>query len=741
MRTHLARILLGLAIALFFAGHAAHAYRVGFIEQLDRIIYDARLRLTMPGRGDARIVILDIDEKSLGEIGRWPWSRNVVARLLDKLFDEHGVALVGFDVVWAERDLSSGIEVLDALARGELRDAAGFQGAYRALRGRLDYDAMLAAGLKGRPVVLGYYLSSDAQAVRANAIPAPVLPKDALAGRYAPLTHWNGYTGNLPGFLASAAGAGHINPVVDEDGTVRRVPLLAELDGAYYEAFSLAMVRAWLALQAADRKPPAIEPGFPSAGNAGMEWLGVGGLRIPVDEQAAALVPYAGRRHSFEYVSIADLLAGRVEPGRLKGRIALVGATAPALSDLRSTAVESVFPGVEIHANLIAGMINGTLKRQPAVMIGAELALLLAGGIALAALIPRLSALWATMASAVAIAMITALGVLVWTGAGAVLPLAASVLMAAAIYTMNMAYGYFVETRGRRQVAERFGQYVPPEVVDEIVADPGRYSMQPKAAELTILFADVRGFTGISEALRPDELREYIDAYLTAMSGIIREKHRGTLDKYIGDAVMAFWGAPVDDPQHARHGVLAGLQMLGECEVLNAKFAARGWPPLRIGVGLNTGNVRVGDMGSRVRRAYTAMGDAVNVASRLEGRTRHYGVGMLAGEATRNAAPGIVFREVDRIRVKGKEAAVTVYEPIGEEAGVGAAQREELRTWDAALRAYRARAWDEADARLRELQARNPACGLYGVFAARVAALRRDPLPPDWDGVTVFDEK
>ena len=456
---------------------------------------------------------------------------------------------------------------------------------------------------------------------------------------------------------------------------------------------------------------------------------------------AAALVPYAGPRFSFPYLSLADVLAGRAKPEQLKGKLALIGTTAPTLSDLRSTPVESVYPGVEIHANLIAGMIHGKLKRKPGFMIGAEVALLLAGGIALSLLIPRLSVFWATAATAAGMGLIAAFNVLVWSEADTVLPLAASILMAAAIYIMNMAYGYFVETRTRRQVTERFGQHVPPEVVDRIVADPGRYNMQPRAAELTILFADVRGFTGISEALEPEELREYIDAYLTAMSGIIREKYRGTLDKYIGDAVMAFWGAPVDDPRHARNGVLAGLQMQGECEVLNAKFAARGWPPLRIGVGLNTGSVRVGDMGSRVRRAYTVMGDAVNVASRLEGRTRHYGVGILTGEATRNAVNDIVFREVDRIRVKGKDAAVTVYEPIGPQSEVSASMQEELRLWDETLRAYRAQQWDQADVNLLNLRRLNPGCGLYGRFVEKVAELRRNPPPPGWDGVTTFDEK
>ncbi|HET9350807.1 MAG TPA: adenylate/guanylate cyclase domain-containing protein, partial [Burkholderiales bacterium] len=299
----------------------------------------------------------------------------------------------------------------------------------------------------------------------------------------------------------------------------------------------------------------------------------------------------------------------------------------------------------------------------------------------------------------------------------------------------------FVESRSKRQFTELFGQYVPPELVDRMAADPRKYSMEPKAVELSILFSDVRGFTSISEALKPEELREFINEYLTDMSGIIRSRYNGTLDKYIGDAIMAFWGAPVDDPHHARNAVLAALAMQRDCKVLNAKFVARGWPEIRIGVGVNSGNVRVGDMGSKVRRAYTAMGDAVNVASRLEGRTKAYGVGILVGEATRKSVPDMVFREVDRIKVKGKDEAITIYEPVGIAAEVDAETQDELRIWSRALNAYRAQRWDDAEADLANLLRLAPERELYRHYAERIAEFRRVPPPAGWDGVTVFHEK
>ncbi len=695
--------------------------------------------MTMPRGTDERIVILDIDEKSLGELGRWPWSRNVMAELLDKLFERYGAQLVAFDVVWAERDPSSGIGVLDRLAEGELGGDAQFRSAYGKLRRRLDFDARFAAAMKGRPVVLGYYFNSEEDAVRANALPPPTLPKGTFAGRRVQFPVWNGFTGNLAPYVASAAAAGHFTPLVDFDGVLRRVPLLAELDGAYYEALSLAVIRTYYAMRLG--APPAVEPGYPPQRARDLEWLSVGPLTIPVDENAAALVPYRGPKRSFPYISLADVVQDRLAAQALKGRIVLVGATAPALQDLRSTPVDAAFPGVEVHANMIAGMLDQEILRRPWFTDGAEAVLLVIGGTALALLIPLLSAVSATLLVMLGMALIVAFNVAVWMLGNTVLPLASSLLMALSVYTMNMAYGYFVESRARRQLAGRFGEYVPPEIVARMARDPGRYDMQPKDAELTLLFCDVRDFTRTSESLSADGLREYINEYLTAMSAIIRNRHGGTLDKYIGDAIMAFWGAPLAEPQHARRALVAALDMQKECVQLNASFAARGWPALRIGIGVNSGRVRVGDMGSQVRRAYTAMGDAVNVASRLEGRTKYYGVGILVGEATRSQVTDLVFREVDRIRVKGREGAITVYEPLGLESEAGPQVRAELELWNQMLAALRAAHWDDAERDLAELARRHGARELFRVYGERLSALRRAPPAAGELPVMAFDEK
>ncbi len=754
MKQHLVRIVLGLLVVLIFVAHTIEwpFGAIPIVSRLDNIIYDARLRFTMPGGVDPNIVILDIDEKSLAipELGQWPWSRNRLSSLMEKLFDKYGVSIVGFDVVFAEPDERSGLKVLDQLAKTDLRDVPQFRSTLEGMRARLDYDGLFAKAIKERPVVLGYYFNNNVDATESGVLPEPVLPKGTFSNRNIKFPLMRGYGANIPSISAGAVSAGHFNPEVDLDGVVRRVPLLAEYNGNYYEALSLAMVRLFIGLMDAEKGSaitlPKVEAGYASElvateNYSGLEWLEVGPIKIPVDDRVTAYVPYRGPSYSYPYISLADVHFEKVPIETLRGKIALVGTTAPGLLDLRSTPVGSVYPGVEVHANMIAGILNGTIKQKPAYMLGAEVFLLLLGGIALSILVPFLGPLKASLVSLLAMLMITGLNILIWSGLGMVLPLASSLLMTATLFALNMSYGYFVETRSKRQFTELFGQYVPPELVNQMAENPGKYSMEPKAAVLSILFSDVRGFTSISEALSPEDLREYINDYLTTMSTIIRNDYKGTLDKYIGDAIMAFWGAPVDDAQHARNGVMAAMDMQKDCLVLNEKFAARGWPKLKIGVGVNSGPVRVGDMGSQVRRAYTVMGDAVNVASRLEARTKYYGLGMLVGQVTKGLVNDVVFKEVDKIKVKGKDEALTVYEPIGLDTEVGQEKLDELKLWRETLSSYRSQQWDQVELQLLNLRRMNPDCYLYELYANRMAEWRRNPPPPDWDGVTVFDEK
>ena len=736
------RIAIGLVVVLIFVGHAARYYQIPFVDRFENIVYDARLRLTMPNGIDPRLVIVDIDEKSLAVEGRWPWRREKLALLLDRLFDHYKVGIVGFDVVFAERDESSGLGVLRQLGENQLRGNAHYQAVLKEIGPQLEYDHAFAEKLRNRAVVLGYYfsdvVSEDGKGRATGVLPKPVLPAGTFKGKSIGFTRWIGYGANLAEFQDAAASAGHFNPLPDEDGVTRRVPMLAEYGGGYYESLSLAMVRLGLGL-------PPVVPGLPeekffTRNYPGLEWIDVGSVRIPVDGQVAALVPYRGRQGSFNYVSATDVLRGTAPIEHLKNKIVLVGTTTPGLFDLRATPVASVFPGVEIHANLITGMLDGTIRQKPPYVLGAEVMLLLVSGLAMALVLPLLNPLRATMLTVVVLAAVFASNVLVWTEGNLVLPLASGLLMIAMLFALNMSYGFFVESRAKRQITGLFGQYVPPELVDEMSRDPESFSMEGESRELSVLFTDVRGFTTISEGLDPKQLSKLMNEFLTPLTRVIY-KYRGTIDKYMGDCIMAFWGAPLDDPEHARNAVLAGLEMHKVLDALQPHFREMGWPPIHIGVGVNSGRMSVGNMGSEIRLAYTVMGDAVNLASRLEGITKEYGVNMIVGEDARLEVSDLVFRELDRVKVKGRDEPVTIFEPIGPAAEVDKAAQDQLKLWGQALKQYRARDWDMAELQLLNLQKFNAADGLYKVFLGRIALFRRNPPEQGWDGSWKFETK
>ncbi|HSD61668.1 MAG TPA: adenylate/guanylate cyclase domain-containing protein [Burkholderiales bacterium] len=742
LRKQAVRIGLGLLLLLALFGHTARIYQVPFVNQLDAIIYDYRMRLTMPQTVDERIVILDIDERSLMQEGRWPWSRDRLAQLVDRLFGRHQAAVLGFDVVFAERDESSGIRVLEELSRSQLKDLPRFRSAVSELAPSLDYDRRFAESMRARRVILGYYFSrEEGRSVQVSGqLPAPVLPAGTFAGRPIDFTVWDGYGANLPELQRAAAGAGHFNPLPDaQDGVIRRVPMLAKYRGAYYEALSLAVVRAYLGF------PPVI-PVIEGASRdySGLEWLalpaGKGMLRIPVDHNVCTLVPYRGRQGSFRYVSAGDVLADRLEPGAFKDKIVLMGATAPGLLDLRSTPVQGIYPGVEIHANLISGILDQDLKTKPPYVLGIEVVILMASGLLLVFLMPLLTPFMSALLVLGVLGSVAGGNLALWQFGHLVVPLASPLLLIAGLFALNMSWGYFVEARGKRQITGLFGRYVSPALVNEMARNPEGLSMEGDSREMSVLFSDVRGFTRISEGMDPKELTRFMNEFLTRLTEVIY-RNRGTVDKYMGDCVMAFWGAPLADPDHARHAVRAGLEMQAALLALQPRFRDRGWPEIKAGVGINSGVMRVGNMGSQMRVAYTVMGDAVNLASRLEGVTRQYGVDMVVGENTRRALPDFVFRELDRVRVMGKDEPVAIHEPVGENGKVDGRTLEEVALFHQALRHYRAQDWDQAELELYNLRKMSPGTELYRVYEERVAYLRAHPPGAGWDGVWVFETK
>lgn len=733
------RWALGLLLTLVAALYPLSIWTSHAIERQDTMIADLRMRLE-PAVLDPRVVIVDIDSKSLTEVGRFPWPRNVLAKLVDQLTGHYKVAAVGFDVSFPEPDNSSGYSVLEKLAQRELRDVPALQGKLGELRQALDYDGLFAQAMRGKPVVLGYNINPGQGK---GVLPAPAFTEADLSGREVTAYSASGYEANIARLQEAAFGAGIFTVNTDPDGVVRSAALLMKIGDAYYPALSLATVAASL-------KASAIVPDMgedrKASGIGGVMLFAEEGVHpVPLGEGMATVVQYHGpggpEGGAFRYVSAADVLAGRVPPKVLEKAIVLVGTTAPGLQDLRVTPVNKDYPGVEVHANVIRSILDNRFKQRPQDAIWYEAAQALVVGAALALALPLLSPLYAVLLSAAVFGASAGLNYWLYSHSDMVLNVFITLALVAALFVLNLAWGWFFEQRKGRALVSRFGEYVAPELVAQMAENPEAYNMEGESRELSVMFVDVRGFTTISEGLSPKELREYINIYLTAMSEDIRSAYQGTLDKYIGDAVMAFWGAPVAFPDHASRAVATSLLMQQSAERLNADFLKRGWPELKIGIGVNSGMMHVGDMGSAIRRAYTVMGDAVNLGSRLEGITKVYGVGIVVGEATRRAAPEFVYRELDLVRVKGKNEPVAIFEPVGRAGEVDAAALDEIARWDEALALVRAQHWDEARRRIEALAAAHPGRGLYGLYLDRIEHYRAHPPGPGWDGVTTFETK
>lgn len=730
------RFVIGGVITLICTMHAVGVLRLPGVGLLEQHFYDLKVSLSTVKEKDTRIAILDIDEQSLAQFGHWPWGRTLMAKLNDKLFDEQKIAVLGYDIVWAEPDAANPVNILKQLDQEQLKSiSANYTQLVDQLQSK-NPDRLFAESMKDRQVVLGYYFNNEQHAATANVLPKPVLAGKDLPDDVHQIMRWKTYTGNLSELSQAAPAGGYFNPMVDDDGIIRRMPLLAEHQGHFYQSLSLGMVRAALG-------SPALTPLIVTDKDAGysqLEALSLGPLEIPIAPDATAFIPYRGKQHSFDYFSAADVLTGKLPAGALEGKIMIMGSSAPGLRDQRATPLESVYPGVEIHANMIAGILDGNIKYTPSYAQVLEVLQVFFAGLMVTLILPFVGAIFSTIIVAVMIALGVVFNFFLWQQLNLVLPLALSIVTIVLIYVGNLLAGYFVETRLKKQMSGLFSQYVPAELVEKMAEDPKSYGMQGKDATLTILFSDIRGFTGIAEQLSATDLTAYVNEYFNTMTAIIM-KEMGTLDKYIGDAIMAFWGAPIDNPRHAYYALRAAFGMRDAARALSESFAARGMPPFSIGIGLNCGNVRVGDMGSDLRRSYTVMGDPVNLTSRLEGLTKLYSADILVTSFVVDMVPEFEYRKVDRVRVKGKNIAVTIYEPIGASDALSHEVKQSLFAWEEALEFYFQRDWVQFIDRLSEIRQSFGNHPIYDLYETRVAFYQENTPPEDWDGVTTMTSK
>lgn len=694
----------------------------------------------VPADGAGAVVVIDIDEPSIARLGQWPWPRTDLATLTRRL-GEAGAGVVAFDIVFSEADRTSP-EVL----------AARLGEAGSALAGLPGHDALLADSFAGVPVVAGTFLDR-------HPIGRDFEPKAGIAvfGSL-PVAYLHAYEGSLqplPVLEAAAAGNGFVSREGDRDGIVRRVPLVALHRGVPVPSLGLEALRLALdadspALLASDGTGE-VTPGASAA--VALRLTGPHGTReIPVDEAGEVWV------HFPDPASQATLPAWPIITGAMSdadlaravaGKVVFIGGSAAGLQDLVSTPLSERTAGVNVHAAAVAQILDDDFLVRPDWAFGLEVLLALVAGLALALLLPRLGALWGAVAALGAVAVI-AWGA--WTGfvqLSYLLDPTWPVLAIVAIYVVETLAAFWREERQRRHIHAAFDRYLSPEMVRRIAADPGSLELGGEERDMSVLMADIRGFSRISEQLSPRQVIDFLITFLTPMSEVLLA-HKATLDKYIGDAILAFWNAPLDDPDHHANAARAALEMVGQMRVLNAEMPGKPgvvWPgEVKIGIGLNAGLACVGNMGSRQRLSYSLIGDTVNVASRLEGLTKLYGVPIAVGEAMAARLAGdFALLELDLVRVVGREEPARPHALLGDARLLADPAFVRLAQNHAAmLAAYRAQDWDET-ARLLDASAADYAAlgieGLASLYRQRVAQLRLAPPGPGWDGIYTATEK
>ena len=733
------RLLIRIGISalslVLFAMHVQGSPRFEIIDRIENYLYDVRVRLTMPGTIDDRVVIVDIDEASQAELGQWPWPRDTLADIVDNLFDGYGIKVLGFDVLFAEAEETSAERVIAEFESSDFAEQPGFRDRLQLMRESLDSNIRFAEALIARDVVTGFVFKDSVAANEpktTGVLPAPIIHLSEIADVDVPYVEAKGFAGNLPALQENAAAGGFFDsPLIDSDGVFRRSPLVQRYDGDLYPTLALAVT--CLAIGSPPITLSFAENRSGKLRGVDLEYLRFGEQVVPVNERVAVFIPFRGRQGSYHYISAMDVVAGSAPRELLKDKIVLLGASAAGLLDLRSTPVGQRYIGVEAHANLISGLLDGTIKQQPAYSDGLELSLLILLGLLTASILPLLSPIMALLFVITLLAIAMGSNLWMWSSLDLVVPIASLLSYTLVASLLQINYGFFVESRNKRHLSRIFGQYIPSALVEELDETGEEVSLEGESKELSVLFSDVRGFTTISEGLDAVELTRLMNEFLTPMTNVI-QRNRGTIDKYMGDAVMAFWGAPLADRDHAQHAVMTGLEMIKTVDGLAEYFESQGWPPIAVGVGVASGVMNVGNMGSEFRVAYTVMGDTVNLGSRLEGLTKQYGVSMIVSDGTVLMTPGITYRELDLVRVKGKHEGVAIFEPLGLEQDISDEKKIALEEFAKALQAYRRQDWDEAERSLLNLKQSDDAL-LYNVYLDRIGQFRQEPPPATWGGV------
>jgi adenylate cyclase len=680
------------------------------------------------------VVIVDVDEASLKAIGQWPWPRTTVADLITQI-TQLGAVAIGFDIIFPEPDRMS-----PAVAE------RSFRGIDAETRAKLDSlpsnDDALAEAIRHSRVVVGQAGAATPEVK--TAVDAALQTGFAVRGPdpHPYLITFAGLLRNVPVIEQAAAGRGlfSINP--ESDGIIRRVPVIMAAQGSLVPSLSMEMLRVVTGSSAI----------LVRVDQAGVQAVAVPGLEVPTDRNGQFWVHF--NRHDPErYVSAKDVLQGNVPPDRLAGKLVLIGTSAIGLLDLKTTPLDAAIPGVEVHAQILESVLSKSSLVNPNYAIGAELAIAVLFGLAIIVAAPMLPASIVIVLGGCLIAGLIGLSLYLFVEHNLLIDFTYPLISSWLIYLVLTFVNYFREQKQRRQIRSAFGYYLSPHMVEQLARSPEKLVLGGEERRMTILFSDVRGFTTISEHYKddPQGLTRLMNRFLTPLTNAIIER-KGTIDKYIGDAIMAFWNAPVDDNEQEANACEAALEMLLRAETLNSELKreaeANGgvYMPLRIGIGLNTGPCVVGNMGSDFRFNYSVLGDTVNLASRLEGRTKDYRIPIVIGSRTAEGAKQkFAVMEIDLIMVKGKKQPEAVFTVLGRSEIEADPRCKDLRDANAQmLGRFRNQRWEDAVeliARCRKFANGFDLAGLYDMYEERIELYRAQPPGPDWDGVYEAETK
>jgi adenylate cyclase len=679
--------------------------------------------------------IIDIDDESLTRIGQWPWPRTRIAEIVDRL-TAAGAAVIGFDIVFSEPDRTSPNQVARQWADDpRLRDLR------QAIAGLPDHDTILADSLRASAVVTAFALTNQPGAARPAAkFSFAVVGDDPT--RF--LHEYPGFLASLAPIEAAAAGNGAANHVQDHDGVVRRLPLVLRGGGALAPSLSAEMLRVAQGARTIIVKATGASGESRFGAGAGIVSVKIGDAVLPTDSSGQIWLHMTPPQPD-RSIPAWRILNGDFPAERIAGHIVLVGASATGLGETFTTPLAAATPSVEIHAQVIEQVLLGHYLQRPDWADGAEILFIVVLGAVLILLLEFAGAVWCGLAGGLAVAAVTGLAAWVYVNLGGLVDPVTPSVATLAVYLSGSLMKYASTEKEKERVRDAFGRYLAPALVEQLARDPAKLQLGGERRAMTFMFADIRGFTPIAEYFQanPSGLTQLISRFMTAMTDVILAR-QGTIDKYIGDCVMAFWNAPLADPDHAVHACEAALDMMAALDRLNAELAAEhaaagaGQPgfQLKIGIGVNTGDCIVGNMGSKQRFDYTVMGDAVNLASRLESLSKDYGVGMVIGEATARQVPDFATLELDLVAVKGKREATRVYALLGGRGLAADAGFRALRQrHDEMLAAFRAGQWDRASAANAACRALpHGVAGLCDLYDQRIAQYRREPPGPDWQG-------